>query len=1468
VTNTVKNVGDAPATAAFSVGFGLVPVAPAGSEIPLAETRPAGPLGAQVASSATTPVVIPFGTAAGTYKIVVRADALGDVPTDPGSQNNTRLTNTLTVVLPDLVVSSLGVSATTGFPGGMLDVTHALRNVAASPAHAPASTSRIYLAANQSVAAAVAVLGNVSAPAVSAGVTTASLVAGGRVIPVDTPPGRYFIVVEANADRAFGEASTANNVRASATPVLVGPDLVLTAASVTPTGVTPGANLSVTFTAKNQGGSAAPFDVGLALVPVTSTGVPTGGSPVELGVIASLTLNPGQSVTPAATSIAVPTTIDAGRYKVRLTADPGNAVAEADETNNVILTTAIVTVAKADLTVRSVTFTPPAAGLNGSVTLTHTVRNLAASPGHAPASRSRLFLSPVNTGPGGFDLGTVAVPPITAGASATVSATLPMPPGITPGAYYALAVANDGGTVIEPPGAGTNNFGASLTRLLVGPDLTPTSASAAAGVAAGMNLSVAYSVKNVGGEGAGPFEVALRLVPVTAVGVPTGDPEIALGTRALGGLAAGASQAFSDKAPVPAATTAGSYKVRVVVDHAAAVTEADETNNERLTGLVKIARPDFTVTSVRFTPAAVASGANVSVTHTVKNVTTINGNAPASQSAIYLSQNASFAGVLAQLATVNVPALASSGAATLVRTVNIGNLSTGLYFFVVRADDPDAVIEQNDGNNIGISGGLIVGPDPAITALSVTPAALAPGANLSITASFANLGASVTGDFEVDYVLVPVNPTGPETALTDITDSLNPVGTAGATKTRITTATLPSGLAAGQYQIRATLVPSTAEADPGNDIRLSNAFSVVRPDLVMSVFTPPATLIAGRTASLTNTVKNNATASGAAAPFRVGVYFSSTSTTDTTGDTLVGNRSVTGLAGGGTSSVPVVITVPSTSGNFFLKAFADFTDVVVEANESNNVTVKPVAVVPDLVRSNALANITFNISGSPPTCLLSISGSGAALETITTQTGGSFSGGKITFFDSQGGSDTISFSGTVTAAGNVGGTFTLSRVGGGGGSGSGSFTGTGAVGTPGSLTLNLAGTFTVSGGGTCGVTALVIFGSGPLTSPTVVPDSLVAGTYSNVTVGFGTSSPWPADGRLLIAFPAGFEIVGASLVSASGPNGSFFTSTSGQTLTLNRLGDGSAFMGSASITFSGSFGGIRNPGISGTTGTFSVSTTLTDGLTVVNSGTAPAVTITPGVLLNPTVTPASLVAGAVNNVNLEFTSSNLWPGDGTFRVVFPAGFDVSGASLLGSSGPNGTFSIAVSGQTVTLTRIGGGDPFGGSASIALSGVRNPTASGTTGTFSFTTTTAGGAAIDTGTAPGVTLTTGALTSPSVVPATLVASSITNVDVSFGTANPWPGDGMLLIDFPAGFDVSGASVVGETGPDGTFGIGIAGQTVTLTRSGGSTFSGSASITLGGIQNPSATGTTGPFSLTTTLGGGSAIDVGTAAPVTITP
>jgi Ca2+-binding RTX toxin-like protein len=124
------------------------------------------------------------------------------------------------------------------------------------------------------------------------------------------------------------------------------------------------------------------------------------------------------------------------------------------------------------------------------------------------------------------------------------------------------------------------------------------------------------------------------------------------------------------------------------------------------------------------------------------------------------------------------------------------------------------------------------------------------------------------------------------------------------------------------------------------------------------------------------------------------------------------------------------------------------------------------------------------------------------------------------------------------------------------------------------------------------------------------------------------------------------------------------------------------------------------------------------------------------------VTPASLVPGATGKVTVAITTTQAVPANGTVRITFPAGFDLSGvaaAVTFGGTDPfDGTGSVNVSGQTVVVTRSGGTASPAGSRTITLSGITNPGAAGPTGTFGIATTNATPADLETGTAAAVTL----------------------------------------------------------------------------------------------------------------------------------
>ncbi|HEB29435.1 MAG TPA: hypothetical protein ENI15_00975, partial [Spirochaetes bacterium] len=118
---------------------------------------------------------------------------------------------------------------------------------------------------------------------------------------------------------------------------------------------------------------------------------------------------------------------------------------------------------------------------------------------------------------------------------------------------------------------------------------------------------------------------------------------------------------------------------------------------------------------------------------------------------------------------------------------------------------------------------------------------------------------------------------------------------------------------------------------------------------------------------------------------------------------------------------------------------------------------------------------------------------------------------------------------------------------------------------------------------------------------------------------------------------------------------------------------------------------------------------------------------------NVTVTPTNseVVNTTIYTVNFDVSGTGVINADSKILVAFPAGFDISGIVFVSSTTMTGTFSIGISGQTVTFSRPGGvnfifsWDP----ADLTFANVVNPTTSGTAYTVSVETTTNADVRID-------------------------------------------------------------------------------------------------------------------------------------------
>lgn len=265
--------------------------------------------------------------------------------------------------------------------------------------------------------------------------------------------------------------------------------------------------------------------------------------------------------------------------------------------------------------------------------------------------------------------------------------------------------------------------------------------------------------------------------------------------------------------------------------------------------------------------------------------------------------------------------------------------------------------------------------------------------------------------------------------------------------------------------------------------------------------------------------------------------------------------------------------------------------------------------------------------------------------------------------------------------------------------------------------------------------------NGNLTATTIVPADLNLSHSGSVVASFTLADDWPSDGKLIITFPtalgSGFTFSSPSTSTASftsGGSGSLAVSTSSNVMTLTRSG-GSTITATSSpqVTITN----IRNPNTAGSTGAYQMQTTDSAGTFIDTNTNITASTITASALTSTSVVPASLVQNTTNNVNIGFTTATAWPSTGKLEITFPttlAGgftFNSTGTSTASfTSGGDGSLSVSIASNVVTLTRSGGTQTTASTPCVVqLTKVLNPNSTGSTGTFTIKTQDASSNTID-------------------------------------------------------------------------------------------------------------------------------------------
>jgi subtilase family serine protease len=428
INDTTKNAGGSDSAASVTNFYLSTNTTVDAGDTPLG-SRSVPALAAGTTSAGSTTATIPANLATGSYYILAQADATS-TNTETIETNN--VGSAAVKIGPDLVISGMTGTANVA-AGGTMSLTETTKNSGGGAAGA--STTRYYFSTNTILDASDQPIGSRSVPALASAST--SVQTSTLPIPAGTATGTYYIIAAADADNAVVETVETNNT--GLLTIHVGPDLVVSAISVTGT-PQPGGSITINDTTKNQGAGAAAASNTLFYL---STNVSLDASDKPLGSRSVSALAAGASQ-PGTTSVIIPADTAAGSYFVLGVADGNGTVAETVEGNNVIATSVKI---GPDLVLTSIA--KPASVASGTVvTLTDTTKNQGGVTSNA--STTYLYFS-TNTALDASDtlLGSRIVPALAAGATSSVGISVTIPSGLATGTYYIIGMADGDNTTAE-----------------------------------------------------------------------------------------------------------------------------------------------------------------------------------------------------------------------------------------------------------------------------------------------------------------------------------------------------------------------------------------------------------------------------------------------------------------------------------------------------------------------------------------------------------------------------------------------------------------------------------------------------------------------------------------------------------------------------------------------------------------------------------------------------------------------------------------------------------------------------------------------------------------------------------------------------------------------------------------------------------------------------------------------------------
>ncbi len=830
---------------------------------------------------------------------------------------------------PDLVVDAPTVDTGAPAAGARFTLSAAVRNQ--GDGRSGTTTLRYYRSSDSTVSAADTELGSDYVSRLD------PLESSAESIGLEAPSTAGTYYYGACVEPVEEESDTTNNCSA-AVAVTVGvapaPDLVVDAPTVDTGAPAAGARFTLSAAVRNQGDGRSGTTT---LRYYRSSDSTVSAADTELGSDYVSRLDPLES---SAESIGLEAPSTAGTYYYGACVEPVEE--ESDTTNNCSAAVAVtVGVAPApDLVVRhpSLGGGIPIAGQ--SFLLNATVDNQGSASSARTTIRYYLSLdSTITTGDTQISADSVVLLGARGGYATSARPTAPPMAGTY---YYGACV-----DAVSAESDTTNNCSPALAVTVSAapvPDLVADAPTVDTGApAAGARFTLSALVRN---QGDGPSATtSLRYYRSADATITAEDTEV--GSDYVSPL--NPLQSRAESIALSAPSTPGTYYYGACVKAVSA--ESDTTNNCSLAATITVGAapaPDVVLSTPRVSDSTPKVGASFSLAVTAEN----QGSA-SSQSAtlrFYRSNDSTISSSDTELSRDSIPTLDPGGG--FVSNANpMAPPTSGTYYYGACVET--VADEFDTTNNCSVAVAVTVGaapaPDLVVRQPSLGGDILTAGQSFLLNATVDNQGSASSTRTTIRYYLsLDSTITTGDTQIS--ADSVVLLGARGGyvTSTRPTAPPM-----AGTYYYGACVDAVSAESDTTNNCSPALAVTVSAapaPDLVADAPTvDPGAPAAGARFTLSASVRNQGDGPSAFTTLR---YYRSTDSTITTGDTVVGTGSMSGLGPSGSKSESISLTAPTMLGAYYygicVDASSDESDTTNNCSPALAVTVSA-APAPDLV---------------------------------------------------------------------------------------------------------------------------------------------------------------------------------------------------------------------------------------------------------------------------------------------------------------------------------------------------------------------------------------------------------------------------------------------------------------------------------------------------------------------------------------